>query len=142
LWSIRDGGLNASGEEIIVIDYPSGSSWEFSKPSAGASYLTALSRTQDRVEKIGTSPDRYSLWHADGSRMQFVKQAINNETHYLPEGEYDKYGLFYAYTLDTKNRVTRHRPCGALHPDELRGGGQFHDGLCAVQLQRCQCYIR
>jgi RHS repeat-associated protein len=107
LWSIRDGGLNASGEEIIVIDYPSGSSWEFSKPSAGASYLTALSRTQDRVEKIGTSPDRYSLWHADGSRMQFVKQAINNETHYLPEGEYDKYGLFYAYTLDTKNRVTR-----------------------------------
>ncbi len=107
LWYIRDGGTNGIGEEIIIVEYPDGKNWEFSKSSAGATFLTAVSKTQDRVEKVGTSPDRYYLWNPDGSRVEFIKETVGNETTFKPVGEYDRHNLFYAYTLDAENRVTR-----------------------------------
>jgi len=107
LWYIHDGGLNGIGEEIIIVEYPDGSNWEFAKGSASATFLTAVSKTQDRIEKIGSTPDRYNLWHLNGSRLEFIKTSVNGETIYNPVGEYDKHNVFYAYTLDTQNRVTR-----------------------------------
>ena len=107
LWYIHDGGTNGIGEEIVIVEYPDGSNWEFSKSSTGATYLTAVSKTQDRVEKSGSAPDRYNLWQLDGSRLEFIKATVNNETIFKPVGEYDKHNVFYAYTIDTQNRVTR-----------------------------------
>ena len=109
LWAIHHRGLNGEGHEMIEIHYPDGHNWTFAHATEDALYMTANSRTEDRVEKVAdTSPQRYRLWRADGSRLEFVKYTdASGETAYKPLGEYDKHNLFYQYTLDSNNRVIR-----------------------------------
>lgn len=107
-WNIVPNGTDqTSGNEIIHIDYPDGTEYDFHKTTSSDLYLTAVSATEERIEQLSTDSSQYYLWFPDGKRIWFKKVINGNTTTFQVQGSYDKYNNFYGFILDSKNRVTR-----------------------------------
>ncbi|MCZ2342760.1 MAG: hypothetical protein LC104_13370, partial [Bacteroidales bacterium] len=104
-WHIVYGGTNGIGQEIVNVYYPDGRNELFSNASTNSTFLTALSKVQDRIEKT-TSTD-YNLLFPDGSKLYFSKSGSGTATLYTPHGMNDSHGQWYPFTQDGKGRIVR-----------------------------------
>ncbi len=107
-WNIVPNGTDpVTGTEIIHVDYPDGTEFDFHKETTTSLYLTGVSATQERIEQSSSDSNQYYLWFPDGKRISFRKQVNGGTTTFSTNGFYDKHNNFYAFTVDSKNRVTR-----------------------------------
>jgi RHS repeat-associated protein len=129
-WQLIYGGTNGAGQEIINVYYPDGRNELFSKASASAQYLTAVSRVSERVRQASATD--YNLIFTDGSQLYFTKSGTGANTRFTPQGLNDRFGQWYPFNTDAKGRVTRVTEPGGRYL-ELQYGPVGHFSVANVE---------